>query len=78
MCKTTIQCDCCLRGEVSAELLDEAAELGLPRGLALLGGGLEGGGAVDEGLRQVLPALQVNVDPVRQTIGCKSVHIHKF
>ena len=56
---------------MSAELLDESAEFGLLGALALLGRGLEGGGAVDEGLRQVLPALQVNVDPVRQTIGCK-------
>ena len=78
MCKTTIQSQRCLRGEVSAELLDEAAELGLLGALAFLGRGLERGGAVDERLRQVLPALQVNVDPVRQTIGCKSDHIHKF
>ena len=50
---------------MSAELLDEAAELGLPRRLALLRGGLECGGAIDEGLRQILLALQVNVDPMR-------------
>ena len=67
----------CLRGEVCPKLLDEAAELCLLGSLVLPRRGLEGGGAVHEGLRQVLLALQVNVDPVRQTRGCKGKCITK-
>ena len=60
------------------KLLDEAAELCLLGSLVLPRCGLEGGGAVHEGLRQVLLALQVNVDPVSQTIGCKSIYKNPF
>ena len=56
---------------MSAELLDETAEFCPLRVLVLVGRGLERSGAVDERLREVLPAPQVNVNAVRQTNGCK-------
>ena len=56
---------------MSAELPNETAEFCPVRVLVLVGCGLERSGAVDERLREVLPAPQVNVNAVRQTNGYK-------